>query len=79
MQEEQSGSIMMKMVEWSMGRSGQLTPVAIFEPVELDGTVVSRASLHNVSTMREVLGLPYSCQKIKVAKMNMIIPLRKTG
>ena len=61
-------------VEWTMGRTGVLTPVAIFEPVEIDGTEVSRASLHNVSVMAETLGQPYKGQKIKVFKANMIIP-----
>lgn len=62
-------------IEWSMGRTGQLTPVAIFEPIELEGTVVSRASLHNVSIMQDILGeYPASCEKIKVRKANMIIP-----
>ena len=62
-------------IEWSMGRTGQLTPVAIFEPVELEGTVVSRASLHNVSIMQDILGeYPASCEKLKVRKANMIIP-----
>lgn len=61
-------------IEWSMGRTGILTPVAIFEPVEIDGTEVSRASLHNVSVMAETLGQAYKGQKIKVFKANMIIP-----
>jgi len=61
-------------IEWSMGRTGILTPVAIFNPVEIDGTEVSRASLHNVSIMSELLGQPYKGQKIWVFKSNMIIP-----
>lgn len=61
-------------IEWTMGRTGVLTPVAIFDPVEIDGTEVSRASLHNVSVMAETLGQPYKGQKIKVFKANMIIP-----
>lgn len=62
-------------IEWSMGRTGILTPVAIFNPIEIDGTQVSRASLHNVSVMEAVLGdKPYKGQKIFVFKANMIIP-----
>ena len=61
-------------IEWTMGRTGVLTPVAIFEPVDFDGSTVSRASLHNVSIMEETLGRPYYGQKIWVSKRNMIIP-----
>ena len=61
-------------IDWTMGKTGILTPVAIFNPVEIEGSVVERASLHNISIMEEVLGKPYIGQKIKVAKMNMIIP-----
>ena len=64
----------LKDIEWSMGRSGVLTPVAILKPIEMDGATIERASLHNISIMEEVLGKPYIGQKIKVAKMNMIIP-----
>lgn len=62
-------------IEWSMGRTGVLTPIAIFKPIEIDGTIVERASLHNVSIMREVLGnYPDLYEKIWVYKANMIIP-----
>ena len=62
-------------IEWTMGRTGQLTPVAIFEPVKIKGSIVSKASLHNISIMKQTLGeKPYIGQKIKVAKMNEIIP-----
>lgn len=61
-------------IEWSLGRTGQITPIAIFDPVELNGTTVSRASLHNISIMRDILGFPYLNQKIQVQKANMIIP-----
>ena len=62
-------------IEWSMGRTGVLTPVAIFKPVEIDGTIIERASLHNLSVLRDTLGrYPELYQKIWVAKMNMIIP-----
>ena len=61
-------------IEWTMGRTGVLTPVAIFNPIELEGSVVSRASLHNISVMEEILGKPYIGQKVWVSKRNMIIP-----
>lgn len=62
-------------IEWSMGRTGVLTPVATFKPINIDGSVVARASLHNLSILRETLGrYPEKKQKIWVAKMNMIIP-----
>ena len=61
-------------IEWSVGKTGIVTPVAIFEPVEIDGTTVQRASLHNLTIMEEVLGTPYVGQKIWIFKANMIIP-----
>lgn len=61
-------------IEWQVGRSGVITPVAIFKPVELEGSTVERASLHNISVMTELLGEPYVGQKIRVYKANMIIP-----
>ena len=59
-------------VEWSASRTGLLNPVAIFTPVELEGTTVSRASVHNISVMEE-LGLSIG-DRIRVYKANMIIP-----
>lgn len=61
-------------IEWSMGRTGVLTPVAVFEPLDIDGSVVERASLHNLSIMEELLGSAYKYQKVKVFKANAIIP-----
>lgn len=62
-------------IEWSMGRTGVLTPIAIFESVNIDGTEVSRASLSNVSIMKQTLGEhPFKGQKIYVTKRNQIIP-----
>ena len=59
-------------IEWSPSRTGLINPVAIFEPVELEGTTVSRASVHNISIMEEFeLGIG---DKIEVYKANMIIP-----
>ena len=62
-------------IEWTMGRTGALTPVAIFDTINMDGSEVSRASLHNVSVMEEIFhGTPFKGQKINVYKANMIIP-----
>ena len=59
-------------IEWSPSRTGLINPVAIFEPVELEGTTVSRASVHNLSIMEELeLGIG---DTIEVYKANMIIP-----
>lgn len=61
-------------IEWSIGKTGELCPVAIFNPVIIDGTTVTRASLHNITVMTELLGKPYVGQHIWVKKSNMIIP-----
>lgn len=61
-------------IEWQVGRSGVITPVAVFEPVDIEGSTVERASLHNISIIQEVLGQPYVGQKVRVYKSNMIIP-----
>lgn len=62
-------------IEWTMGRTGVLTPVAVFEPVELEGSEVERASLHNISVMLETChGTPWVDQSVEVFKANMIIP-----
>ena len=60
-------------VEFTMGKTGVLTPTAVFKPVEIDGTVVERASLHNISIMKE-LGITHKGQTINVYKANQIIP-----
>ena len=59
-------------IEWTPGRTGEIAPVAIFEPVEIDGCEVSRASLHNLSFIED-LELAPGC-RILVSKRNMIIP-----
>lgn len=66
-------------IEWTMGRTGVLTPVAIFNPVDTGDSIIERASLHNISIMKEVLGTPYSGQTITVCKMNDIIPQVVSG
>lgn len=62
-------------IEWYGSRTGRLNPVAVFEPVEIDGTTVTKASMHNVSVLRDVMGEPFVGQTVSVAKANMIIPM----
>ena len=70
-QDEQAVTRLLE-IEWSASRTGLINPVAIFEPVELEGTTVSRASVHNVSILEEFeLGIG---DQISVYKANMIIP-----
>lgn len=59
-------------IDWTMGKTGVLTPTAVFEPVEIDGTEVSRASLHNISIIKS-LGLTNGCT-VRTYKANQIIP-----
>ena len=62
----------LKDIEWSMGKTGELCPVAIFDPVIIDGTTVTRASLHNISIIEELrLGIG---DTVRVYKANQIIP-----
>ena len=68
-------------IEWTMGRTGVLTPVAVFKTIEIDGCNVNRASMHNVSIMEELLGKfgPFVGQKLEVFKANQIIPQIKSA
>ena len=69
---DQSAETTLREIEWSPSRTGLLNPVAIFDPVELEGTTVSRASVHNINIMEDLeLGIG---DKITVYKANMIIP-----
>ena len=62
-------------IKWQIGRSGVLTPIACFDPIEIEGTTVERASLHNYSVMRETLGpCAYIGEPLQVYKANQIIP-----
>ena len=65
----------LKYIQWTMGRTGILTPVAVFDPIDIDGSTVERASLHNVSIMKEVLGdCAYVGEPLQIYKANQIIP-----
>lgn len=69
---DETATTTLKEIEWSASRTGLINPVAIFEPVELEGTTVSRASVHNVSIVESLkLGIG---DTITVYKANMIIP-----
>ena len=69
---DETAETTLKEIEWSASRTGLINPIAVFDPVELEGTTVSRASLHNVSIVKGLkLGLG---DKITVYKANMIIP-----
>lgn len=61
-------------IEWTMGKTGSLCPTAVFNPVEIEGSTVNRASLHNISIMKEILDKPWVGQHIGVFKANLIIP-----
>lgn len=65
----------LKDVEWTMGKTGVLTPTAVFEPIEIEGTMVERASLHNLSIMYGLWGRTWhSGLTVSVVKANQIIP-----
>lgn len=70
--EDEQAETVLEYIEWSPSRTGLINPVAVFEPVELEGTTVTRASVHNISIMEE-LELCVG-DTIKVYKANMIIP-----
>lgn len=62
-------------IEWTMGRTGVLTPIAVFEPIDIDGSTVSRASLHNISIMHELSGgFERIGDIVHIFKANQIIP-----
>lgn len=70
--QDETKETVLKEIEWSPSRTGLINPVAIFEPVELEGTTVSRASLHNISIMKNMqIGIG---DHVMVYKANMIIP-----
>lgn len=61
-------------IEWTMGKTGSLCPTAVFNPIEIEQTIVERASLHNISVMKQILSNPWIGQHIGVFKANLIIP-----
>ena len=72
---DETYSTRLKYIHWTMGRTGVLTPVAVFDPIDIDGSTIERASLHNVSVMKEILGnCAYVGEPLQVYKANQIIP-----
>ena len=70
--QDETETTTLRSVDWLVSRTGLINPVAVFDPVELEGSTVSRASLHNVSILKELkLGIG---DQINVYKANMIIP-----
>lgn len=61
-------------IEWQVGKSGRITPIAVFNPITISGSVIEKASLHNISIMKKVLNKPFYGQKIWISKMNDVIP-----
>jgi DNA ligase (NAD+) len=72
--EDDSVTSYLQKIDYEVSRNGILTAVAVFEEIELEGSTVSRASLHNMSMAYEILGYPYVGQEVEVVKQNMIIP-----
>ena len=69
---DETAETILRSVDWSTSRTGLINPIAVFDPVELEGTTVNRASLHNVSVMEELkIGIG---DRVLVYKANMIIP-----
>lgn len=61
-------------IEYSIGKTGVLTPVAVFDPVDIDGTSVSRASLSNISVLKSTLNVAFDGQIVNISKRNAVIP-----
>lgn len=72
---DECAETILREIEWSPSRTGRINPVAVFDPVQLEGTTVKRATLFNISFIKRVLGTPFVGQKIKVYKSNKIIPM----
>ena len=63
-----------KDIEWTMGRTGQLTPVLVYNDIDIDGTICNRASLHNISVMKNIMKGAFPGQRVYIYKANQIIP-----
>ena len=68
-----------KDIEWTMGRTGQLTPVLIYNDIEIDGAICNRASLHNISVMTQLMGGAYPGQRVFIYKANQVVPQVKSA
>ena len=71
---DESASTSLIEIKWQTSRTGRINPVAVFEPIEIDGTTVERATLNNLTFMEDLLGKPYVGQDLSVIKANLIIP-----
>jgi len=69
----------LRSIDWQVGRTGVLTPVANFDTVEINESEIGKASIHNLSVIDSVLGKPYIGQKIKIGLANLIIPMVYEG
>lgn len=63
-----------KDIEWTMGRTGQLTPVLIYNDIDIDGSTCNRASLHNITVMTRLMGEAFPSQRVFIYKANEIVP-----
>ena len=63
-----------KDIEWTMGRTGQLTPVLIYNDIDIDGSTCNRASLHNITIMTQLMGEAFPGQRVFIYKANEIVP-----
>ena len=63
-----------KDIEWTMGRTGQLTPILIYNDIDIDGSTCNRASLHNITVMTQLMGGAFPGQRVFIYKANEIIP-----
>ena len=61
-------------IEWQVGKTGIISPIAVFEPIEIEGSIITKASLFNLSILKEKLGHPYVGQKLWIIKANQVIP-----
>ena len=61
-------------IEWQVGKTGIISPIAVFKPIEIEGSVITKASLFNLSILKEKLGYPYVGQKLWIIKANQVIP-----
>jgi len=61
-------------IDWTMGKTGVLTPVAVFNEIEIENNIISRANLHNISIMKNLLNIPYVGEPLEIYRANQIIP-----
>lgn len=71
---DETYSTELRSLDWDVSRTGTLTPVAVFDPVDINGSTVTRASVHNLTLLEQTLGVPYEGEHLEVFKANEIIP-----